>query len=156
MKVSLLILSALLCQASLAKEFNPYEDMALHSDQKLPLQDKQYDKQYEDKIAYLESELAKYKNSLVEKSLYLEKSQEGLKVKYEQEIAFLKREVIYKTKSLLEAQRQLEKINPSEDMKNLIRLNNEMAAQMRRAEDQLAISQLKNDKGRMPASVKAK
>lgn len=155
MKVSLLILSALICQASMAKEFNPYEDIALYTDQKSPSKDKQFDKQYEDKVTYLESELAKYKDRLVEKSLYLEKSQEGLKIKHEQEIAFLKREVIYKTKSLLEAQRQLEKINPSEDMKNLIRLNNEMAAQMRRAEDQLAMSQLKNDKGRVPASIKS-
>lgn len=153
MKVSLLILSALLCQTTMAKEFNAYEDFALY---KKNQQSTSKEKQYEDKITFLEAEVSKYKESLVEKSLFLEKSQEGLKVKYEQEVAFLKRELIYKTKSLLEAQRQLEKINPSEDMKNLIKLNNEMAAQMRRAEDQLAISQLKHDKGRVPASVKTK
>ena len=155
MKVSLIILSALFCQITAAKEFNAFPDPALNpADQKLISKEKKF----EDKISFLESELAKYKSRLIEKSLYLEKSEETARYKYEHEIAFLKKEVIYKTKSLLEAQRQLEKINPSEDMKNLIRLNNQLAAQIRGAADQLAISQIKSekDKGRVPASVKSK
>jgi hypothetical protein len=139
--------------SAFGKDFNAYEEAHLYSQDKKIASKEQ---QYVDKITFLETELAKYKDRLVEKSLYLEKTQDGLKVKYEQEIALLKREVIYKTKSLLEAQRQIEKINPSEDMKNLIRMNNEMAAQLRKTEDQMAISQLKNDSGRMPASVKSK
>jgi hypothetical protein len=155
MKVTLLILSTLCCQVVLAKAINPYDDVSLKSaDQKLFSKEKQY----EEKISFLENELAKYKSRLIEKSLYLEKSEESMRFKYEQEIAFLKKEVIYKTKSILEAQRQLEKINPSEDMKNLIKLNNELASQIRHAADQLAISQIKTEKekGRAPASVKAK
>jgi hypothetical protein len=140
-----------------SKEFNFYEDLSLYNqDQKLVSKEIAKEKQYQDKIHFLELELGKYKERLVEKSLNLEKSQDGLKAKYEQEIAFLKREVVYKTKSLFEAQRQLEKINPSEDMKNLVRLNTEMAAQIRGTQDQMAISQLKNDHGRVPASVKSK
>jgi hypothetical protein len=156
MKATLLtfiITSAVFCQQAMAKEFNYYEDINLYMrDQKVLSKEKQY----EDKITYLESELSKYKGRLVEKSLYLEQAQEGLKFKYEQEIAFLKREVIYKTKSLLEAQRQLEKINPSEDMKNLVRINTDMAAQIRKNEDQMAISQVQNTSGRAPASIKSK
>jgi hypothetical protein len=156
MKASLftfIITCSLFAQNSNSKEFNFYEDLPHYSqDQKLVSKEKQY----QDKIHYLEIELGKYKERLVEKSLNLEKTQEGLRTKYEQEIAFLKREVVYKTKSLFEAQRQLEKINPSEDMKNLVRLNTEMAAQIRGTQDQMAISQLKNDHGRVPASVKSK
>jgi hypothetical protein len=137
----------------LAKSYNAYEDIGSNNqDQKVMTKEKQY----EEKISYLESQLNKYKQQLVEKSVYAEKSQDVLKLKYEQEIAFLKREVIYKTKSLLEAQRQIEKINPSEDLKSLIKLNNEMAAQIRGNQDALAISKLKNDTGRAPASTKAK
>jgi hypothetical protein len=158
MKLRLVIVfSLILSTQAMAREFNTYEDLAHYkNDPKVVSKEKQY----EDKIAYLEAELAKYKGRLVEKSLYLEKSQEGLKTKYEQEITYLKREVIYKTKSLMEAQRQIEKMNPSEDMKSLIKVNTEMAAQIRSAQDQLAIANLKMNKpntvNRVPASIKSK
>jgi hypothetical protein len=151
--ISVLLVSTFIAPNLMAKQYNLYEDIGSNNqDQKTMSKEKQY----EDKISYLESELTKYKQQLVEKSIYSEKAQEVLKLKYEQEIAFLKREVIYKTKSLLEAQRQIEKINPSEDLKGLIRLNNEMAAQIRGTQDALAISKLKNDSGRSPASLKSK
>lgn len=137
----------------MSREFNVYEDISQYN-QETKVSSKE--KQYEGKVQYLESELAKYQARLVEKSLYLEKSQDTLKFKYEQEIANLKREVIYKTKSLMEAQRQIEKMNPSEDMKSLIKINTEMAAQIRQTEDQLATAQIKKDTGRAPASVKCK
>jgi ABC-type Fe3+-citrate transport system substrate-binding protein len=151
--LSLILVSNFIAPRIFAKQYNFYEDIGSYNqEQKLMTKEKQY----EDKITYLESELNKYKQQLVEKSIYTEKSQEILKLKYEQEIAFLKREVIYKTKSLLEAQRQIEKINPSDDLKSLIKLNNEMAAQIRGNQDALAISKLKNDSGRSPASLKSK
>lgn len=66
----------------------------------------------------------------------------------------------------MEYQRQLEKIKPSEDMKNLIKINTELALENRRSTDQLALIQLKGNEGlakqldakeatggRMPASV---
>ena len=153
MKKTLFILSLFVCLPVVAREFNIYEDLSKYNRNNSTTSK---EKQYEDKITYLEAELSKYQNRLVEKSLYLEKSQDTLKTKYEQEIAFLKREVIYKTKSLLDAQRQIEKMNPSEDMKSLIKINTEMAAQIRASQDQIATSQLQKTPGRAPASTKCK
>ena len=160
MKITLLqlsIISIFVCQTGIAREFNSYEDIASYSNNS---KSNFNEKKYEDKIQFLEIELAKYKTKLVEKSLSLEKTQEEMQTKYDQEIAYLKRDNNYKTKSLLEAQRQLEKINPSEDMKTLVKVNTELASEIRKNQDQMAMSQLKfsneNTKGRFPASVKSK
>ncbi len=115
-------------------------------------------KSYDDKITFLETELRKTKDRLIEKSLNQEKIEENLKDNYKSEISFLKKELAYKTKSLLEYQRQIEKMKPSEDMKNMIKINTELAAELRKSEDQIAIIQLKqieNARGgaRLPASV---
>lgn len=123
---------------------------------------------YEEKINYLEIELNKTKNRLIEKSLNEEKIQTGLKDQYENEIAFLKKELAAKTRTAMEYQRQIEKMNPPEDLKKVIQLNNELAADLRKAEGHLAAMELenkqfkgtlaqKNDEtvksGRKPASV---
>ena len=118
---------------------------------------------YEDKISYLEDELKKSKDRLIEKSINTDKMQAMSDKRFSEESTFLKRELVAKTKTLMEYQRQLEKIKPTEDMKNLIKINTELALEVRRSTDQLAIMQLKGDEvvkpgqerssGRMPASV---
>ncbi|MBC7538879.1 MAG: hypothetical protein H7281_08660 [Bacteriovorax sp.] len=122
----------------------------------------QQQKSYDDKITFLETELRKTKDRLIEKSMNQEKIEEAMIVKYSAESVFLKRELAYKTKSLLEYQRQIEKMKPAEDLKNMIKLNTELASELRRTEDQIAIMQLKHIEGmpgansgsRLPASVK--
>lgn len=121
-------------------------------------------KSYEERVAFLEQELQKTKNRLIEKSMDQERNEEAIKTKYSTETTFLKRELAYKTKSLLEYQRQIEKMKPSEDLKNMIKLNTELASELRRTEDQVAIMQLKaaeemrgqNTPSRLPASIKNK
>lgn len=121
-------------------------------------------KSYEDKIAFLETELRKTKDRLIEKSLNQEKLEDTMKDKYGAEAMALRKELAYKTKTLLDYQRQLEKMKPADDMKNLIKLNTELAAELRKSEDQLAFIQLRNMElarapqkestgGRVPASV---
>jgi len=121
---------------------------------------------YEEKIAYIETELHKTKERLIEKSMNQEKIEEALKEKYNSENIILKKELAYKTKSLLEYQRQIEKMKPSEDLKNIIKLNTELAAELRKSEDQIAFIQLKQveemranrspSATRLPASVQEK
>ena len=121
----------------------------------------QREKSYEEKISFLETELRKTKDRLIEKSLNQEKIEESIKDTYQAEINGLKKELAYKTKTMLEYQRQVEKLNPSEELKNLIRVNTNLAAELRKSEDQIAIIQLKQIESmpgiqrsnRAPASV---
>lgn len=124
-------------------------------------------KSYDDKISFLETELRKTKDRLIEKSMNQDKLEEAMKEKYSAEAVGLKRELAYTTKSLLEYQRQIEKMKPTEDLKNMIKLNTQLASDLRRTEDQIAIIQLKGIEAmpgmlpnaggaRMPASVKDK
>ena len=120
---------------------------------------------YEEKINYLEVELLKYQNRLVEKSISEEKIYTAVKNQYEVEINTLKKELAQRTRSTLEMQRQIEKMQPSEDLKKVIQLNNELAADLRKSEGQLAAIQLEYKKShdtlkpngfnRAPASVEA-
>lgn len=128
----------------------------------------QQQKSYDDKISYLETELRKTKDRLIEKSMNQEKLEESMKDKYSAEASMLKKELAYTTKSLLEYQRQIEKMKPDEDLKNMIKLNTELASELRKSEDQIAIIQLKGIEAmpgvhpsstggaRMPASVHGK
>lgn len=123
----------------------------------------QQQKLYEEKINYLEYELKKSKERLVEKSINQDKIQDSMLTRFNEESNYLKKELVAKTKTLLEYQRQLEKIKPSEDMKNLIKVNTELALELRKSTDQLALIQIKRDDvladkpkeatGRMPASI---
>ena len=120
---------------------------------------------YEEKITYLEFELKKSKERLVEKSINHDKMQAYQEKIFNEESAFLKRELVVKTKTLMEYQRQLEKMKPSDEVKNLIKVNTDLALEIRRSADQLALIQLKGDTlatkpmdapatgGRMPAST---
>ncbi len=179
MKALFLISTITLTQFStiFAREVNPFEDSyvqninasykeaSLNQEMKVSYLTKLLEHQqkaYEDKIAYLESELHKTKERLIEKSINQEKMAEAMKEKFNTDTMTLKKELAYKTKSLLEHQRQIEKMKPSEDLKNIIKLNTEMAAELRKSEDQIAIFQLKQienirgepSAGRMPASAK--
>lgn len=98
---------------------------------------------YDEKVNYLEYELQKAKERLVEKSINHDKMQAILDKRYLEESTFLKKELITKTKTLMEYQRQLEKIKPSEDMKNLIKVNTDLAVELRKSADQIALMQLK-------------
>jgi len=124
----------------------------------------QQQKMYESKISYLEFELKKSKERLVEKSINNERTQDYLERKFAEEASNLKKELVAKTKTMLEYQRQLEKIKPDEEMKNLIKVNTELAIEVRKTTDQIALMQLKQEEekglqksgtggGRMPASV---
>lgn len=122
----------------------------------------QQQKMYESKLSYLEFELKKSKERLVEKSINNERNVEFLESKFAEEAGNLKKELVAKTKTMLEYQRQLEKIKPSEEMKNLIKVNTELAIEVRKSTDQLALMHIKHEEekgatslggGRMPASV---
>jgi hypothetical protein len=121
-------------------------------------------KSYDDKIAFLETELRKTKDRLIEKSMNQEKIEETIKDKYGSELLLLKKDLAYTTKTMLEYQRQIEKMKPNEDLKKIIKLNTELASELRKSEDQLAFFQLKQVEmargerkaasgGRVPASV---
>lgn len=171
-----LALATLISPTSLvAREFNPAEDMSITpavvadsgytQDMKVAFLTKLLDQQqkaYESRISFLESELRKTKERLITKSMNQEKFEEEMMAKHHSELMVFKRELAYKTKSLLEYQRQMEKMKPSEDLKNIIRINTELASELRRSEDQIAVMQLKqmevmpgkNSGSRLPASVK--
>lgn len=120
---------------------------------------------YEEKISYLEDELKKSKERLVEKSINYDAKEELMEKKFAEESTFLKKELVAKTKTMMEYQRQLEKIKPSEEMKNLIQANAELAIQLRSTTDQIASMQIHGGEAfavkkdapaagnRMPASV---
>ncbi|AUN97598.1 hypothetical protein DOM21_13430 [Bacteriovorax stolpii] len=121
---------------------------------------------YEEKITYLEDELKKSKDRLIEKSINTDKMTALTEKRYSEETAYLKKELVAKTRTVMEYQRQLEKMKPADDMKNLIKVNTELALELRKSNDQLAIIQLKGNEaiaqkveektvtgGRMPASV---
>lgn len=118
-------------------------------------------KSYEEKIAFLETELRKTKDRLIEKSLNQEKIQDAMKLEFDKELFAMRKELAHKTKALLDYQRQVEKMNPSEDMKNMIKINTQLASELRRSEDKIATIQLKmiestrpsGSGARLPASV---
>jgi hypothetical protein len=124
---------------------------------------------YDEKIAYLQDELKKSKERLIEKSINTEKLQANVEKRYNEESSYLKKELVAKTKTLMEYQRQLEKVKLSDEMKNIIKANTELAVELRKSNDQLAIVQLQANEaiagkaapaqatgGRMPASVQEK
>ena len=124
---------------------------------------------YDEKISYLQDELKKSKERLIEKSINTEKLQANVDKRYNEETSYLKKELVAKTKTLMEYQRQLEKVKLSDEMKNIIKANTELAVELRRSNDQLAIVQLQASEaiagkaapaqttgGRMPASVEGK
>lgn len=124
---------------------------------------------YDEKISYLQDELKKSKERLIEKSINTEKIQANVEKRFAEESSYLKKELVAKTKTIMEYQRQLEKVKPSEELKNLINSNTQLAVELRRSNDQLAIIQLKTNEamaakpapaqatgGRMPASVDGK
>lgn len=129
---------------------------------------------YEEKINYLEIELNKTKQKLLEKSLNQDKLEAFYENKLKEEKTKAKTEVANIQRSLYEAQRQIEKMEPSEDLKKLVVLNTELSADLRKTEGHMAIIQLENRKltdttstknikikavsdrenARMPASIK--
>lgn len=129
----------------------------------------QQQRSYEDKITYLQDELKKSKERLIEKSINTERIQANVEKRYSEETAYLKKELVAKTKTLMEYQRQLEKVKLPEEMKNIIKVNTELAVELRKSNDMLAIVQMQANEaiakthtpaattgGRMPASVQEK
>ncbi len=180
MKFLTLSISIFLSLKVLAKDLKPFDDTYLKNvkdqivvnnfslEAKVTYLSKLIENQqksYEDKIAYLETELRKSKDQLIEKSKINESLVETLNGKNNSEAIDLKKELASKTKSLFEYQRQIEKMKPDEDLKNMIKLNSELTSELRRSEDQIAIIHLKgyevmpglHPKGnslRMPASTR--
>lgn len=120
---------------------------------------------YEEKISYLEDELKKSKDRLVEKSINYDAKEDLMEKRYAEETAYLKKELVAKTKSMMEYQRQLEKVKPSDEVKKLMQANAELAVQLRSTTDQIANLQMHGGEAfavkkeapvngnRMPASV---
>ncbi|MBC7428982.1 MAG: hypothetical protein H7336_10245 [Bacteriovorax sp.] len=108
---------------------------------------------YEEKVTYLEEELKKSKDRLVEKSINHDKMKSTMEKHFAEESTFLKKELVAKTKTLMEYQRQLEKVKPSEEMKGLIKANMELALENRRTNDELALVQVKGYEGLAKAST---
>lgn len=108
---------------------------------------------YLEKITYLEFELKKSKERLIEKSIHADNLMASSQKRFDEESTYLKKELISKTKTLMEYQRQLEKTHPSDEIKNLIKINTELALEVRRSNDQLAVIQLRGREMRMPAST---
>lgn len=119
---------------------------------------------YSHKVSYLEAELGKTQDRLIQKSINQEKIEEAMKDKYKSEALALRRELASTTKAMLEYQRQLEKIKPSDEVIKMIRLNTELAVELRKSADQFATLQLRTIESstirsydgagkRMPASV---
>lgn len=125
---------------------------------------------YDEKISYLQDELKKSKERLIEKSINTDKIQAIVEKRFAEESSYLKKELVAKTKTLMEYQRQLEKIKLPEEMKNIIKVNTELAVELRKSNDALALFQLNSSNeaiankaaptpatgGRMPASVEEK
>ena len=122
----------------------------------------QQSKLYESKISFMETELDKTKERLIQKSMNQESIETAMQEKYARESIQLKKDLAYATKSLLLFQRQMEKMKPAEDLKNIIKLNTELASQLRKSEDQIASMQYKSleikpgtaIRDRKPASIK--
>jgi hypothetical protein len=122
----------------------------------------QQSKLYEGKISFMETELNKTKERLIQKSMNQELIETAMQEKHATESIQLKKDLAYTTKSLLLFQRQMEKMKPSEDLKNMITLNTELASQLRKSEDQIASTQYKSlemkpsssNGDRRPASIK--
>ena len=142
------------------------KDMKIGNLQKLL---EQQQDMYDDKIAYLQDELKKSKERLIEKSINTEKLQANIEKRFNEESSYLKKELVAKTKTLMEYQRQLEKVKLPDEMKNMLKINTELAIELRRSNDQLAIVQLQakeavavkeiptqGSKTRAPASVEGK
>lgn len=163
MKALLFFIIASLSSSLIAYEIKPIQNE--NQDIKITYLTKLLDQQqksYDVKITFLETELRKTKDRLIEKSMNQEKFENAMIEKYSAEAVFLKRELAYKTKSLLEYQRQIEKMKPAEDLKNMIKLNTALSSELRKSEDQIAIMQLRplegvpgtNSAARLPASTK--
>ena len=171
------ILSASNFSLLMAKDLSPYEDVYVnqinndYKESSLNLEIKttylqnliqHQQKSYNEHVTYLESELKKTQERLLLKSLSLEKIEEAIKDKYAQESIALKKELVAKTKSNFELQRLIEKLQPSDDLKQMIKLNTDLASELRKSEDQIAFIQLKKAEeiregrklNRLPASVK--
>lgn len=177
MKHFIIALLALSTYPLMAKDLSPFDDTYIKKmNEEIKVADfgqemkvtyltkllEQQEKSYHRKISYLEEELNKTQDRLIEKSMNQEKIEEAMKDKYKAENLALKRELAYTTKSMLEYQRQVEKIQPSEEVNRMIKINTELAAELRQSADKLATLQLKaieaagrspEAKARMPASV---
>lgn len=159
MKITLFVI-ALLCSHSLmSKEyqesdntyFNQYVENQKFEDQNKDIEIANLTKtiafmqrDYEAKINNLQIELTKLQTRLLDKALNEEKIQTALKERFDIESAALKKELAYKTKLNFELQRQLEKINLNEDTKNLIKMNTDLAANLRKTESALAFYEASN------------
>lgn len=181
MKSTLFILSLLAVHSISAKEIRVFDDkfmkqvnedykaVAVENENQLINLEKTIaymQRNYEAKVNFLEVELTKTKDRLVEKSINEEKIQQSIRNDYEDQISSLRKELAMKNRSILELQRMVEKIKPNEDTKNLIKLNNELASELRKNEGQVAALQLELRRSintthveggnRKPASVEEK
>ncbi len=121
------------------------------------------EKMYHEKINYLERELKKSNDRIVQLSLNVDKNYELAQKKAAEETNYLKKDIVARTKTIMEYQRQLEKIQPGKDVQKQIIADTQLTVEMRRTADQLAINNLleakklhpskEQEAKRIPASV---
>jgi len=94
------------------------------------------------KILFLENELNLTQNLLARKSHSSEEAIQRLTTAYQREIDHLKREIALKNRTIFEQQRTIEKKFVSEELRALIKANNELFSENRSYQDQIAYYQL--------------
>lgn len=114
---------------------------------------------YQQKTQYLETELQKTKEKLIETAVYNNKREEFYANKFKVDTETLKNELILKNKLIAEYQRELEKLKADPTYKDLAKQNLELASQMRNLDQKPFDLETKDgfnqeSNRRMPASVK--
>lgn len=120
---------------------------------------------YEKKIEYLQAELRKSQKNLVERSVNQMKKEKMIAEDHIQDKKEMTQKLAITNQKLQEYQNLLSAVKPNQDMKLLIESNTQLAAELRKATNQLAHPNLKkagateaiaikdtNSSGRFPAS----
>lgn len=102
---------------------------------------------------YLEKELTKTKEKLIETTVAARKKEEYYTQKYNDDLENLKQEIVLKNKILAEYQREIEKIKSNNEYKELAKQNLELASQLRNYNQKTIEAPINENNRRMPASV---
>lgn len=95
-------------------------------------------KHYEERIAYLQAELKKAQTKVVENAIAYQAREKKLKDEFKIEKSTYTRDIIAKNKTILEYNQIIDKFKLGAEAKELIETNNQLAIQLRAAQDQIA------------------
>ncbi len=102
---------------------------------------------------YLEEELAKTKEILIDTAIAANKKEDYYNNTYKKELDKLKEELVLKNKILAEYQREVEKLKSDREYKELAKQNFELASQLRNYNQKTTEDSRTETNKRMPASV---